>query len=83
MDHLENILPPSVLNGINLDIVTEVVLSGDIGVGDLDLARVVEAGEVDDHIGVLWPLLELPLHLDLGVIGQLLVNALNVTIKHL
>ena len=83
MDHLENIFPPAVLNSLHVDVVAISVVRGHVRERDLDLTGVIEADKVDDHICELWPLLKLPLHLDLSVIAQLLVDALDGPIKHL
>jgi len=83
VDHLKDVLSPASLDGFNLNAVAEGVVVRDVRVVDLDLARVVEVFESHHTVRILGPLLELPLHLNLFVFFDLLVNALDGPIEHL
>ena len=83
MDHLKDVLSPASLDGFNVNAVAEGVVCRDVRVVDLDLARVVEVLKSHHTVSILGPLLKLPLHLNLFVLFDLLVNALDGSIKHL
>ena len=83
MDHLEDVLSPSLLNLLHIDEVCEGVVGGDVGVRHCDLARIVESMEVNHDIGKLRPLLELPLHHNFFVFDKLFVDTLNTAVEHL
>ena len=75
VDHLENVLSPALLDTFDVDVLAVRVVSGNVGVIDLNLTRVVKADELDDNVCVVGPLLELPLHPDHAVLLKLLVDA--------
>ena len=83
MDHLEDVLTPPLLDALRPYEISVVVAFGDVVVRYLNLARVIERLEVDDNVGVVRPLLKLPLHLDHCVLLNLLVNAYDRPIEHL
>ena len=75
MDHLENVLSPALLDTFDVDVLAVRVVSGNVGVIDLNFTRVVKADELDDNVCVVGPLLELPFHPDHAVLLKLLVDA--------
>ena len=83
MDHLEDVLAPPRLDGLHLDQVAVVVALWDVGVHHLHLARVVERSKGDEHVSVVGPIFELPLHLNLCVLLDLFVHTLDRPIEHL
>ena len=83
VDHFENVLSPALLDAIHLDQVSKAVSLGDVRVGNLHFARVVERHKGEVSISGLWPILELPLHLDGLVFDDFLVLSLDGPIEHL
>ena len=82
IDHLEDVIFPALLNSLHMDMTAEAVMTWDACELNINLARVVEGGEVDHAVSVRLPLLELPLHHNLLVLFNALVDSDDVAVKH-
>ena len=77
MNHLEDVLTPSLLNALYVDVVTVGVVTGNVCVTNFDLTRIIEADKIDHNIGEFGPLLKFPFHLELSILVNLFINRLN------